>query len=195
MNHWFGVDECEGRPRFGRCVMGSDILKIDLASQSFMHNPFPTLTRLREAGPVVRLKLPFLGKSWAATTYEAASEVLKDERTFVRNAKNAGRREIPGVRWWMSRTFRVVADWSLAPSAVEELLRVVDVAQTAEPRLASRDLEFHGQKLARGEMITPMLASANIDPARFHDPGRLDVTRSPNPHLAFGSGVHFCSGA
>jgi cytochrome P450 len=67
--------------------------------------------------------------------------------------------------------------------------------QIAKPRHASRDLEFHGQKLPRGDLIIPMLASANTDPARFNDPERMDVTRSPNPHLAFGSGVHFCLGA
>jgi cytochrome P450 len=90
---------------------------------------------------------------------------------------------------------RLMSDWSLVPLAVEELLRFVCPAQIPKPRQASRDLEFHGQKLLRGEMITPMLASANTDPARFNDPERLDITRSPNPHLAFGSGVHFCLGA
>src|SRR5262249_37682768 len=90
---------------------------------------------------------------------------------------------------------RLMADWSLVPLAVEELLRFVGVLQMAKQRHASRDLEFHGQKLLRGEMIAPMLASANTDPARFNDPERLDITRSPNPHVAFGSGVHFCLGA
>ena len=41
--------------------MAGDTLDIDLASQSFMRDPFPTLTRLRAAGPVVRVKVPFLG--------------------------------------------------------------------------------------------------------------------------------------
>src|SRR5207249_10196586 len=56
-------------------VMASDILKIDLTSQSFMRDPFPALARLREAGPVVRVKLPFIGKTWLATTHEAVNEV------------------------------------------------------------------------------------------------------------------------
>src|SRR4051794_14033355 len=59
--------------------MAGDCLNIDLASQSFMRDPFPTLTRLREAGPVVRVDLPFLGKTWIATTYDAVNEVLKDD--------------------------------------------------------------------------------------------------------------------
>jgi hypothetical protein len=44
-----------------------------------MRNPLPTLTRLREAGPVVRVRAPLLGKAWVATTLEAVSEVLKDK--------------------------------------------------------------------------------------------------------------------
>jgi cytochrome P450 len=110
--------------------MSSDILNIDLVSQSFVHNPFPTLTRLREAGPVVRLKLPFRGKSCVATTHEAVDEVLKDERTFVRNAKNAGRRGIAGLPWWMPRTFRVVANSMLDHDGPEHrrLRKLVDQA-------------------------------------------------------------------
>ena len=59
--------------------VAGDILDIDLVSQSFMRDPFPTLARLREAGPVVRVKLPFLGKTWLATTHEAVNKVLKDD--------------------------------------------------------------------------------------------------------------------
>ena len=356
--------------------MAGDTLDLDLVSQSFMRDPFPTLARLREAGPVVRVQLPFLGKAWVATTHEVVNEVLKDDRAFVRNAGNAGKPALFG-RWWMPRTLRVLtetmighddpdhrrlrrlvdqafnrqsvesmrprigaicdgllervtgpgpadlmegiarplplavicellgvpeedrpnfrrwvkglasatsllgfmwflpglfrlmryfkrhfgqcrqhprpglmtaliqaeeggdklsenellamaflllfaghettvhligggalalleapeqkarltADWSLLPSAVEELLRFVCPAQISEERYASRDVQFHGQALRRGEVVVPMLASANSDPARFEHPERLDITRSPNPHVAFGTGAHFCLGA
>jgi cytochrome P450 len=90
---------------------------------------------------------------------------------------------------------RLTADWSLLPSAVEELLRFVCPVQVTELRYLSRDLEFHGRPLRRGEVLLPLLASANADPARFHEPERLDVGRSPNPHVAFGTGSHFCLGA
>src|SRR5262245_38924946 len=90
--------------------MAGDTLDIDLASQSFMRNPFPTLSRLREAGPVVRVQLPFLGKTWLATTHETVNEVLKDDSTFVRSPKNAGKRHFAGMRWWMPRTLRVLAE-------------------------------------------------------------------------------------
>lgn len=357
--------------------MSGNAPRIDLASQSFMRNPSPTLARLRELGSVVRLKLPFLGETWIATTYESVSEVLKDDGSFVRSPKSAGKRRLAGMRWWMPRTLRVLsenmlghddpdhrrlrklvdqafsrqsvealrprigricddlldrmagagpvdlmeglarplpltvicellglpeedrprfrrwvqalmsatslwgalhlvpglfqlmtyfkrhfekcrrqprpglmtalvqaeqdgdrlsenellamaflllvaghettvhligggvlalleapeqkdrllADWSLAPSAIEELLRFVSPVQVAKPRYVRGDLELHGQILRRGEILVPMLASANADPLRFENPERMDITRAPNPHVAFGTGMHFCLGA
>jgi cytochrome P450 PksS len=357
--------------------MAGDTLDVKLASQSFMRDPFPTLTRLRQAGPVVPVKVPFLGKTWIATTHEAVSDVLKDDSTFVRSPQNAGKRQPAGMRWWMPPTLRalaanmlgyddpdhrrlrklvdqafsrqsvegmrgrigdlcddllgrmagdglvdlieqlarplplavicellglpeedrprfrrwvqalmsvtslwggfrflpglfrlvayfkrhfaecrrhprpglmtalvqaeqdgytlsenellamaflllvaghettvhligggvlalleapeqkarLLADWSLAPSGVEELLRFVSPVQIAKPRYVGRDLEFHGRPLRRGEVLIPMLASANADPGRFEHPERMDITRAPNPHVAFGTGKHFCLGA
>jgi nocardicin N-oxygenase len=57
------------------------------------------------------------------------------------------------------------------------------------------DIELGGQLIRRGEAIQPMVGSANRDPAVFSDPERIDVTRSPNPHLGFGGGVHRCVGS
>jgi cytochrome P450 len=78
---------------------------------------------------------------------------------------------------------------------VEELLRFVCPVQFTEPRWLGRDRELGGQPFRRGDQVIAMLASANADPARFHEPARLDVARSPNPHVAFGTGSHFCLGA
>jgi cytochrome P450 PksS len=357
--------------------MAGDTLDIDLASQPFMRNPLPTLSRLREAGPVVRVKLPFLGKTWIATTHEAVNAVLKDDGAFARDPKNAGKTLFTGIlrllprtlralaasmiayddpdhrrlrklvdqafnrqsvegmrgrigdlcdelldrlagagtvdlieglarplplavicellglpeedrpqfrRWvqalmsltslwgifrllpglyrlqaYFQRHFaqcrhdprpglmtalvqaeqdgeklsanellamafllllagfettvhllsggvlalleapeekaRLLADGSRMPSAVEELLRFVCPVQVGKQRYVRRDLEFHGRPLRRGEAVLPMLASANLDPARFEEPERLDLARSPNPHVAFGTGAHFCLGA
>ena len=78
---------------------------------------------------------------------------------------------------------------------MEELLRFVSPVQMSEPRYVIRDLEFHGQSLRRGDYIVAWLGAANADPARFSDPEKLNVSRSPNPHVSFGSGIHFCLGA
>jgi cytochrome P450 len=56
-------------------------------------------------------------------------------------------------------------------------------------------VDWHGRSYQRGDALLPLLASANADPARFDRPERLDLTRAPNPHVAFGSGAHFCLGA
>jgi cytochrome P450 len=63
--------------------MAGTVQKIDFVSQVFARDPFPTYARLREAGPVFRTRVPLLGKIWVATTYQAASEVLKDDETFI----------------------------------------------------------------------------------------------------------------
>jgi len=357
--------------------MASSVQKIDFASQAFARDPFPTYASLRAAGPVIRTRLPILGKTWVATTYQAASEVLKDDETFVMEAKKVGKTLFSGILRLLPRTLRVLAenmlrhdnpdhrrlrrlveqafsrhsvenmrdrigvlcdgllaglagretvdlleewarplpvavicellglpdedrpkftrwvkvlfrsvslvgmllalptifrllkyfrrhfeqcrrqprpglmtalvqarqegdqlsedellamaflllfagfettvhllgggslallkapeqkerllnDWSLLPPAVEELLRFVSPVQMSEPRYMVRDLEFFGQPLRRGDYVVAWLGAANADPARFPDPEKLDLARSPNPHVAFGSGIHFCLGA
>jgi cytochrome P450 len=357
--------------------MACKVQKLDLTSQALAKDPFQTYARLREAGPVFQARLPLLGKTWVVATYQAASEMLRDDETFVMEAKKAGKtrlsgmlRLLPGVlrvfsdnmlahdnpdhrrlrrlveqafnrpsvedmrgrigalcdglldglagrgtvdlleEWarplpvavicqllglpeedrpkftrWVRAIFRSVSlsgmllalpriirllkylrrhfeqcrqqprpglmsalvqaeqdgdklsedellamaflllfagfettvhllgggtlallkapeqkerllnDWSLVPPAVEELLRFVSPVQMSEPRYVIRDQEFHGQSLRRGDCIVAWLGAANADPARFPDPEKLDISRSPNPHVSFGSGIHFCLGA
>lgn len=77
--------------------------------------------------------------------------------------------------------------------AVEEFLRY-DSPILSIGRLISKDIELGGKRLAAGERIFAMLVAANRDPGVFADPDTLDVTRNPNPHMAFGRGHHFCLG-
>jgi cytochrome P450 len=89
---------------------------------------------------------------------------------------------------------RVRAAPDLLPSAIEEVLRHRSPAQ-AMFRVPRRDVEVHGQVIPAGKLVLVMVGSANRDPKQFADPGRFDVTRDPNPHIAFGHGIHFCLGA
>lgn len=89
----------------------------------------------------------------------------------------------------------LTSDWSLADSAVQELLRHVTFAQITKPRYPRVDTEFHGQLIRRGEMMFACLASANSDPAVFEHPETLNIHRQPNRHVAFGAGIHVCLGA
>jgi cytochrome P450 family 142 subfamily A polypeptide 1 len=88
----------------------------------------------------------------------------------------------------------VAADPSLVPTAVEEVIRWVTPLNNMF-RKALRDDAIAGQPIAEGDRVLLAYPSANRDEAVFDDPFRFDVRRSPNPHLAFGHGTHFCLGA
>lgn len=84
----------------------------------------------------------------------------------------------------------------LIGSAVEEILRYSGtVGGTEATTFAGQDITLHGVTIPRGAMVTTLLTSANRDPAQFPDPDRFDITRSPNDHLAFSRGTHFCLGS
>jgi len=90
---------------------------------------------------------------------------------------------------------RIVDDpWGVAPTAVEEMLRFDTPSQLFE-RTATRDVEINGSSVLEGQKIAALLGSANRDPEAFADADTFDVTRDPNPHIAFGAGIHFCLGA
>jgi hypothetical protein len=82
----------------------------------------------------------------------------------------------------------------LMPNAVEELLRY-DSAVVSSGRIAHRDQEIGGVKIAEGETMDVMLAAANRDPAVYPDPDRFDIEREDTHHQAFGGGRHICLGA
>jgi cytochrome P450 len=357
-------------------------VEFDLRSQAFKRNPFPTLARMRELGPVIRTRVPLFGKVWMATTYDAVNDLLRDHHQFVQNPATAGNRWMVGLLRWLPRPLRplathmlirdepdhrrlrslveqafqrqsvetlrprlealadqalerlaeqagrstrgvdllahfarpyplavicellglppedrskftrwaagistassllgivwglrglskmmrylkeeiqrqaerpqggllaaliqaeeagdrlsedellamvflllvaghettlhqiaasvltlldhpnrlreLAADWSLADSAVQELLRYVSFAVVGKPRYAREDCEFYGQPIRRGQMLFACLAAANSDPAHFDHPEQLDIHRQPNRHVAFGAGIHVCLGA
>ena len=90
---------------------------------------------------------------------------------------------------------RLIADPSLVPHAVDEMLRwgtpVMHFRRTAQ-----RDTEIRGQRIAEGDKVVIWYISANRDEDMFDDPYRFDIGRTPNEHVAFGGGgPHFCLGA
>jgi cytochrome P450 len=90
---------------------------------------------------------------------------------------------------------RLRADPSLWDPAVEEILRHRGPVQSTKPNYACEDVTLHGVTIPRGAAVMPLLGAANHDPRVHHDPQRFDVGRSPNHHLAFGHGIHYCLGA
>lgn len=87
----------------------------------------------------------------------------------------------------------LVADPSLLPGAIEEMLRWTSPVKNM-CRTLTQDIEFHGTELRSGEKIMLMFESANFDESVFGDPENFRIDREPNSHMAFGFGTHFCMG-
>ncbi|KPC58607.1 cytochrome P450 family protein [Streptomyces chattanoogensis] len=83
----------------------------------------------------------------------------------------------------------------LLPRAVEELLRHDSAFELTTWRFFAEDADLHGTRIPAGDSVIVSLCAANRDPRQFPDADTLDLDRSPNPHLAFGHGIHFCPGA
>lgn len=97
---------------------------------------------------------------------------------------------------------RLEQDRSLMASAVEEILRYLPPNKGTGGsrtiiggRMATTDVEICGQVIRRGEEVFVTTISANFDEHHFSDPDRFDIGRTPNHHLSFGHGIHFCLGA
>jgi cytochrome P450 len=88
---------------------------------------------------------------------------------------------------------RLQREPALVPSAVEEVLRVFPPLMHFR-RTATRDTEIRGQRIEAGQKVVVWQVSANRDEEVFADPHRFDVGRSPNDHVSFGYGPHFCIG-
>jgi len=88
----------------------------------------------------------------------------------------------------------VQADRAMVPGLVEETLRYYSPVQ-ATSRIATEDVELYGHQVGRGDRVTVWIGAANRDERVFCAPDAFDVRRTPNHHLAFGHGVHFCLGA
>lgn len=87
------------------------------------------------------------------------------------------------------------ADPAAVPSAVEELLRYLPVLNGNVLLVATEDISWRGSTIRAGEGVIPVIASADRDEAVFPGADQLELTRAPNPHLAFGRGPHNCVGA
>ena len=90
---------------------------------------------------------------------------------------------------------RLQAEPERMESAVEELLRFASPVETSTFRYARHDLNLAGTQVAQGDLVLGVIASANRDERQFPQAEALDISRSPNKHVSFGLGGHFCVGA
>lgn len=86
-------------------------------------------------------------------------------------------------------------DPSLMPTAVDEFLRFDSPLNTATTRFTTTAIRIGEVEISAGQLVVVSLLAANHDASRYDDPDQIDVTRTPNPHLAFGHGIHHCLGA
>ncbi|MGI9413613.1 MAG: cytochrome P450 family protein [Hyphomicrobiales bacterium] len=89
---------------------------------------------------------------------------------------------------------RLLENPALLGSAINELLRFTAPVEIATERYAVQDTEIGGVPIRRGDLVLAVIASANRDERVFTAPDRLDLSRDPNPHVAFGDGIHYCLG-
>ncbi|WP_332631407.1 cytochrome P450 [Halalkalibacter flavus] len=82
----------------------------------------------------------------------------------------------------------------LLDSAIEEILRYESPTQMTA-RIAAEDVTINQTEIKKGDHVYILIGAANRDPKQFINANSLDITRNPNPHLSFGSGIHFCLGA
>ncbi len=86
------------------------------------------------------------------------------------------------------------ADPQLMPGAVDEMLRFESSVNMVARHVAA-PYAIGDTVVPSGDLVFFMTGAANRDPAVFAEPDRFDITRSPNPHLALGAGIHYCVGA
>ena len=89
---------------------------------------------------------------------------------------------------------RLRADDELWTSGLEEIVRYRGPIHGTKLQYAAEDVTLHGVKIAQGSPVMPMLGAGNHDPRAFEKPEEFDVARTPNHHLGFGYGPHFCLG-
>jgi cytochrome P450 len=118
--------------------------RFDFASQDFFRNPAAGLARLREAGPVVQVNFPLVGKVFTTTTQEMASRVLKDSETFSLRSEDGA---VAGLRWWMPRLISTLADNMLTMDEPDHT-RLRGIVDEAFRRRAILDMEPHILEIA-----------------------------------------------
>lgn len=90
---------------------------------------------------------------------------------------------------------RLKANPELMDTAIEEILRYNGPIHGTKPAYATEDVTLHGVTIPKGAAVIPLTGAANFDPDFFDNPDQFDISRTPNQHLGFGKGIHYCLGA
>lgn len=126
-----------------------------------------------------------------------AAEIISNCHILILGGQETTRNAMSGAMLAMVQNPGELAKYKAdpwAPTAIEEFLRWTSPI-THIMRIAGQDAVFQGQQIRAGDRVVLWNLSANRDETQFADPARFDVTRTPNDHVAFGYGEHFCLGA
>ena len=134
---------------------------------------------------------------WAWTRVPIRSSVIYESLLILIGGDETTRHVLSGGMYELlthpDQFAQLVADRSKLPLAVEEMLRWVSPIKNMA-RTMTRDVDLHGETLRKGQKLLLLYPSANRDEAVFADPETFDIGRTPNDHMAFGFGAHFCLG-
>ncbi|MBK6289459.1 MAG: cytochrome P450 [Pseudomonadales bacterium] len=135
---------------------------------------------------------------WESDGYRLSETELYHQCIFLLNAGHETTSNLIGNGIHLLLTHprelaRLRAEPALIESAVEEILRYESSNQLGN-RTAREDTAIRGVAIPKGSILTLCIGAANRDPQVFSDPDRFDIARDPNPHLAFGAGIHTCAG-
>ncbi len=122
-------------------------LKFDFESANSKANPFPLFAALRTAGPVIPVKLPFVGKVWVTTTHEATLAMIKDNQTFVQESRHAGKSGVAGMSWWMPRSLKLLTNNMLLKDEPDHR-RLRKLVDQAFQRRHVRDMRANIEQIA-----------------------------------------------
>jgi cytochrome P450 len=129
-------------------------LGFDITTAAFKADPQPTFAAMRAAGPVVPMKVAFLGRTWVTTTHAATEALVKDNQTFVQEGRHAGKPgAVAGFQWWMPKSLRAVASSMLQKDEPDHrrLRKLVDKAFARRDVLAMRqDIDAIADRLLDG---------------------------------------------
>src|SRR5439155_10412985 len=130
-------------------------MRVDFSNEDYFRNPAAAIEKLRSAGPVVEVRFPILGRTWATTTQEVADRVLKDDVTFSMRRDDGS---IAGFRWWMPGILRTLSNHMLSMDEPDHrrLRHIVDEAfrrrgvLEIEPRILAIADDLAGGLFAEG---------------------------------------------
>ena len=196
------ADQAAIRDKSDARLRTEDGAAMEFSAENFDGNQFADYIDWRRDNPSTDLMTDLINAEFVDENGVRRTLTRDEILTYVTVVAGAGNETTGRLIGWMGSTLarhpdqrrELVADPSLIPNAIEELLRFEPPGH-AVARYVAKDAEFHGQKVPEGSALLFIVASANRDHRRYPDGERFDIHRRMGHQLTFGMGVHYCLGA